>query len=102
MKYYGVIAYGIQEERAPSVWEEVITEHPYRGDILKFTNKQESAGVNDDINVSNRLSIIGDPYAFNNFQHIKYVCWMGAKWKVTDVEVERPRLILTLSGVWNG
>jgi hypothetical protein len=27
---------------------------------------------------------------------------MGANWKITNVEVEFPRIILTLGGVYNG
>jgi len=101
MKYYGVIAYSTTEETAPSVWTEVIKRVAYRGDILRFHSKQESAGVNDDINVTNKLSIIGDPYAFEHFQYIKYVEWLGSKWKVTSVDVEFPRLILSIGGVYN-
>lgn len=101
MKFYGIIAYSTTDETAPSVWTEDIRRVHYRGDILRFHSKQEVAGVNDDINVANKISIIGDPYAFENFQHIKYVEWLGAKWKVTSVDVEFPRLTLSIGGVYN-
>ena len=101
MKYYGVIAYSTTVETAPSVWTEEIRRVHYRGDVLRLHGKQVQAGVNDDLNVTNKLSVIGDPYAFENFQHIKYVEWLGAKWKVTSVDVEFPRLILSIGGVYN-
>ena len=45
---------------------------------------------------------MADPYAYDHFFAIKYVKWMGAYWKVTNVEVQRPRLKLTVGGVYNG
>ena len=38
----------------------------------------------------------------SHFFAIRYVKWAGTRWKVDDVEVKRPRLKLTLGGVWNG
>lgn len=103
-RFYGNVGFGIVQEIRPGVWseEESVTERPYYGDTMKNRSRNEKGEhLNDNINVGNSISILADAYANENFQHIKYVCWMGAKWKVTDVEVERPRLILTLSGVWN-
>lgn len=36
------------------------------------------------------------------FHTMKYVVWMGASWKITSIEVQRPRLLLTIGGVYNG
>lgn len=102
-KYYGEIGYGVPTETAPGVWKNVWVKRNYYGDVLNNTrNLREQAKVNDDIMVSNRISVIADPYANNNFQYIKYATFMGAKWKVTTVDVQFPRLILTLGGVFNG
>lgn len=102
-KFYGVIGYGITEETSPGVWEDVIVERNYYGDVLQNYRKT-SAGesINDNVDVNNRLSIVSDPFAMNHFHTIKYVKWMGAAWKITTVEVQRPRLILTIGGVYNG
>lgn len=103
-KYYGGIGYAEPKETAPGVISEVMTERKYRGDIL--TNKRRleanSDSVNDTISVNNSISILADAYAYEHFFAIRYVRWMNACWKVTDVEVKRPRLILTLGGIWNG
>lgn len=102
-KYYGKIGYGIAEETTPGVWTNVINERFYYGDIIKNYKKAEQVQtLNDNINVNNQISIISDPYAMENFHHIKSVEFMGTKWKVTSVDVEFPRLILTLGGVYNG
>ncbi len=101
-KYYGSIGYGETVESAPGVWEETITERKYFGDVLQFMRKWENGqGLNDDLNISNKISIVADPFAYENFQQMRYVIWLGAKWKVTNVEVQYPRLILTVGGVYN-
>lgn len=102
-KFYGNIGYIKTVEIEPGIWEEQITELPYYGDITRNTSRyQSSGGVNDDINISNTISIVADPYANENFQHMRYVEFMGAKWKITNVEIQYPRLILTVGGVYNG
>lgn len=90
-------------ETAPGVWEPSIIERPYYGDLIKNTRRLQSTDkVNDDINISNEVSIVADPYAMTNFHTMRYVQFMGAKWKITNVEVQYPRLILSLGGLYNG
>lgn len=102
-KISGVIGYSISSETAPGVWEPSIIERPYYGDLIKNTRRLQSTDkVNDDINISNEVSIVADPYAMNNFHTMRYVQFMGAKWKITNVEVQYPRLILSLGGLYNG
>ena len=102
-KYYGAIGYVAEVETVPGVWETQVTEQMYYGEIIRNTRRlQSSDKLNDDITVSNEISIIGDPYAYQNFHNMKYVEFMGAKWKVTSDEVKYPRLVLTIGGLYNG
>ena len=102
-KFYGVIGYVETVEIEPGVWEETIVERPYYGDLTRNTSGfQSSGGVNDDININNNISIVADPYAYENFYQMRYVVLEGAKWRITNVEVNRPRLILTVGGIYNG
>ena len=102
-KFYGVVGYGETVETAPGVWEEVITERNYYGDVIKNTRRWDKGdGLNDNLTVSNSISIVADAYAYEHFFAIRYVQWMGTLWKVTNVEVQRPRLIFTIGGVYNG
>lgn len=102
-KWYGKIGYGIAEETTPGVWVEQITERNYYGDIGRNTRRlQTSANLNDDINVANEISIVADPFARENFHAMRYIEFMGARWKITNIEVQYPRLILSIGGVWNG
>lgn len=102
-KFYGAIGYGKSVETSPGVWEDQITERMYRGDLIRNSRRlQSSENLNDNINISNQISIVADPYANENFHLMKYASFMGTKWKITDVEVQYPRLILTVGGVYNG
>lgn len=102
-KYCGNIGYAISEEVRPGVWKEEIQERKHYGDINRNRrNLQSSDGVNDGITISNELSIIADPFARENFHAMRYAEYMGAKWKIVSAEVQYPRLLITLSGVWNG
>lgn len=102
-KFYGAIGYGKSIETSSGVWEDQITERMYYGDLIRNSRRLQSSGnLNDNINISNQISIIADPYANENFHLMKYASFMGTKWKITDIEVQYPRLILTVGGVYNG
>ena len=102
-KWCGQVGYAITAETEPGLWEPVIVERKYYGDLISNRwKRQNSGGINDDINISNSISIIADPFANQNCSHMVYIEFMGAKWKITDIEVQFPRLILTIGGVYNG
>ena len=102
-KWYGEIGFAETVETTPGVWVEKITKRNYYGDLIRNSRRlQTTSQLNDNINISNQISIIADPYANQNFHSIRYAEIMGAKWKITDIEVQHPRLILTAGGVYNG
>ena len=103
-RFYGNVGYVLTEEVERGVWtpsEEIV--RPYYGEMTRNTSKfQTSGGVNDNITTANEVSIVADPYAIEHFMYIRYIEVLGAKWKVDNVEVKYPRLILTVGGVWDG
>ena len=106
-RYYGRVGYGFsvesEDEDTPSVWTDEIVERNYYGDIVRNTrNLAEGENLNFDLSVQNSISIIADAYANLHFFAIKYVEWAGTLWTVTKVEVQSPRLILSLGEVYNG
>lgn len=101
-KYYGKIGFVSMEETEPGIWEEISTERLYFGDLIRNTRRLEpSSKINSDLNISNQISILADPYLNNNLQRIRYVEFMGTKWRVETIDVQYPRLILSLGGVYN-
>lgn len=102
-RFYGVIGFVTTNDNNNGVHEEVATEYNYRGDVIRNSRRLENGiSLNDNVVINNQFSIIADAYAIQNFQNMRYVKWMGVSWKITNVEVQRPRLILTAGGVYNG
>ena len=102
-KYFGAIGFAETKEIRPGVWDEQIVEHFYSGDEMRNTRRLQSADqVNDNVVIANEISIVADPYANQNFHAMRYATFMGTRWKVSNVRVEYPRLILTLGGIYNG
>jgi hypothetical protein len=106
-RFYGAVGFdhGYHEKpNDPSVYDpDRMVERYYFGDVVKHTRKWENdEGKNDDLNITNRISIVADDYTVQHCSAIRYVKWAGACWKVVSMDVERPRIILTLGGVWNG
>lgn len=102
-KFCGMIGFVFTEEVKPGVWKDRVDEKQYYGDFNRITRRLQSSGnLNDNISISNEISIIADPYARENFHMVRYAEYLGTKWKISNVEVQYPRLILTLSEVWNG
>lgn len=102
-KFYGSIGFATMQEVTPGVHREQITERNYYGDILRNSrNLTDSGQVNDNIDISNRVSIVADQYANENFHAMRYVWFMGTRWKVKSADIEPPRIVLSLGGVYNG
>lgn len=102
-KFYGEVGYGVDVETAPGVYETNIEKRNYYGDVIRNTNRWEKGeGLNDDLKITNRISIVADAYAYEHASAIRYVIWMGVKWKVSELDIQPPRIILSIGGVYNG
>lgn len=103
MKFCGVVGYMTHVEKARGVYVPEITERKYYGDVLKDNRRWENGqSLNDNLTIGNRFSILADAYALSHLGEIIYIEWMGSKWKVSDIDVNRPRLILSVGGLYNG
>lgn len=102
-KWFGKIGYAETVESKPGVWKEQITEREYFGDLLRNSRRlQSSSSLNDNVIISNEISILADQFAYQNFHSMRYAEFMGTKWKISNIEVQYPRLLLTLGDVYNG
>lgn len=105
-KFYGIIGFAttVEDPENPGVWNEEIVEKHYSGDLIRNLRRLQtnSNSVNDNVTISNEISIVADPYAQENMYVMRYVVFKGAKWKIETVEVEYPRLKLSIGGLYNG
>lgn len=102
-RWCGMIGYGIARDNTNGVWDLEVVERPYYGDTTRIMSSvQRGDSLNDDIELRNDVSIVADAYAYQNFASMRYVTIMGVRWKVKSVEVERPRLLISIGGVYNG
>lgn len=107
MKYSGYVGFGVSKEKTGTgegAWEDEVVEKPYYGDILQVTQRWDpnSNSVLDDLRLSNRISIVADGFAINHMHTMKYITYGGARWRISSIELQRPRLIISLGGVYNG
>ena len=102
-KFFGEIGFATQVETSPGIWEDKIIEKQYYGDVTRESRRfSASEQVLDNINLSNQVSIIADGYVTDNVQNLRYVRWLGGLWKISYVELKFPRLVLEMTGVYNG
>jgi hypothetical protein len=102
-RFAGLVGYATQVEEAPGVWSPDETSKMMKGDIIRQSStSQDNGKVNSDISLNHRVSLLGDAYAFNSYYAIKWIQIDGRKWEVTSVEIKRPRIIVTVGGLWNG
>ena len=102
-KFAAMIGFAETVETAPDVWSQVIVEKRYSGDVIRAHRRYRAdQTVNDNLSLNSQVSIIADPYAISHYGSIRYVSLMGSRWKVTGVEIQRPRLLLDLGEIYNG
>lgn len=103
-KYYGSVGFAVSKESedSPGDWINSIEERKYYGEVIRRRRSwKETTNLNDDIEISNEISILADPYAYQHLGEIRYVTWHGTKWRVTNIEVGYPRVTLLIGGVYN-
>lgn len=100
-KFYGTVGFVKTVESAPGVWSEQVVERKYYGNVISRARSLQGSGVNDNINISDEISIVADPFANENYFAIRFVEYMGTKWKVQSISVQFPRLNLSLGGLYN-
>lgn len=101
MKWHGKIGFVRTVETSPGIWEEVKTEKPYYGMVEKYGRRWQGSKVNEDIELTNEISIISDSFARDCLGYMKYVTWMGSKWKIASATIDYPRITISLGGLYN-
>lgn len=102
-KFYDVIGYSEKTEIRPGVWDDVITERSYYGDVIRDTvNSREGDQINSDITLGNAISIVADAYANEHIFAMTYIRYSGVLWTVRQAEIKSPRIIVRMGGRYHG
>ena len=102
MRFHGIIGFTNSVETEPGIYENQICERYYHGDVVRSSRRwDEPTEVSDRLNLSNEINIVADDYAIDNSQFMAYVVVNGQKWKINYIEINRPRIRLTLGGTYN-
>lgn len=102
-KFCGLIGYQITVEIEPGVYEEQFVVNQYYGDVIRNSRRlQDTTNKNSNVTISNQISIIADPFANSHFHEMRYIEWMGVRWTISNIEVQYPRMILTIGDIYNG
>lgn len=104
-KFFGVIGYEETVENPPGsgVWVENIVERRYSGDVVRNNRRLDSTQqVNDNLRVSSSISIVADQYAYAHFHAMRYIEYLGTKWKIESADASTPpRIVVELGGRYN-
>ena len=102
-KFRGVLGFVYDKETTPDVYTQEVVERTYRGDLMKFSRRWEKTEyLNDSLTMNEEISIVADSYLLDNLYAIKYVKLKGVAWGIQSITPERPRIILSIGGIYNG
>ena len=88
-------------EDEPGIWVDAIEERPYKGDIIRSGRRfDNSENINDNFTITNVFSIISDAFLYSHIPAMRYIEYLGSKFKIVSVEVERPRVEIRVGGVY--
>lgn len=103
-RFAGIV--GMKEdpiETSPGIFEVVVTEKKVSGEIIYKPVRWTSGELSQDgVTVNHSLSILADASSLEDFSKAAYVEWQGVRWTVTAIDYRRPRIFLTLGGIYNG
>ena len=107
MKYTGKIGFAVMKNEGEGIYTEEIEEKVYYGDLLSSRwnneNNQNSPLVVNCFFVilNNSISVICDKYLSENISVIRYITYKNSKWCITGIEIQPPRIIINIGGIYN-
>lgn len=93
----------VEDPQHPGVFSDSMKEIPVTGLLLRegqYPNRSVEGTVTN-VALQNRISIVMDSRIEKHIFNIRWATFEGVKFAVTSIEVKRPRIVLTLGGVYN-
>lgn len=103
MKFYVVVGFWVDDvETSPGVYRPGIVTRNYYAEVSRNNRRwQDQSRANDELKVENTISILSDLFARKNLASIRYIIWNGNKLKVTNVQLDYPRIKLEVGGFYD-
>lgn len=106
-KYHGFVGFAIPVQTAPGVYstKNNMVRKEYGGEVYRIFRHSSSVSTttNEEMTMASEIHIVADAFFNNNIAAVRYVEYMGAKWKVASIDANDPPVLkLTLGGVYNG
>lgn len=96
------VGFGKNNEVEQDIWDDEITERPYRADIISNNRRFEQMDtLSGGVQISNQFSVVGDSFLFDHLEDIRYVRYKNTNWIPTTNEAY-PRVTFQLGGLYNG
>ena len=90
------------EETSPGIFEPIIEEFEVTGEIRNIGARWPRHEQGDSVSARHVLSIVTPESSIIDFTEVVYVIWQTRKWSVVSIEYKRPRVELSLGGLYNG
>ncbi len=103
MKYTGKIGFAVMKNEGEGIYTEEIEEKVYYGDLLssRWNNENNQNSTNTNVRLNNSISVICDKYLSENISVIRYITYKNSKWCITGIEIQPPRIIINIGGIYN-
>lgn len=101
MKFSGKVGIAKVHETRPGIFREEIVSRGCRGDLIRLTRRMNETHAAPGLTFGNTFSFIADLFTNENLMNIRYIEWRGVKWSAVNVEVQPPRLLITVGGPYH-
>ncbi len=89
-------------ETAPGIFESTIEEVEVVGEIRNQVARWQGHEQRETVSARHVLSIVTPEDSIIDFTEVVYIIWQGRKWSAVAIQYKRPRVELTLGGLYNG
>lgn len=89
-------------EVSPGIYKPQIEEIVVTGEIRQEQLSWGQANLREGLRARHVLSIVTPDDGELGFGEVEYIEWQGKKWDVISVAYKRPRLELSMGGIYNG
>lgn len=93
---------GYKESSVPGDYQAEIEEIEVVGEIRGQGARWPNMSQGENVSARHVLSIVTPESTIIDYSEVVYILWQGLKWSVVDIQYKRPRIDLTLGGLYNG